>query len=73
MTYPVLPEFETMNRIGTIRDQYEWQPTSKPEDWLIEEEKLPRVQPLIDFINHAGVLKSTKVRGTHAIVSFSAV
>ena len=54
-------EFETMNKIGTIRDQYEWQPTSDPSEWAIEEEKLSKVQPLVDFINHAGELKSTKV------------
>jgi hypothetical protein len=58
-----------MNKIGTIRDQYEWQPASNPEDWLIEEEKMARVQPLVDFINHAGELKSTKVRETHSIAS----
>lgn len=50
-----------MNKIGTIRDQYEWQPKSDASEWVIEEEKLSKVQPLIDFINHAGELKSTKV------------
>jgi hypothetical protein len=50
-----------MNKIGTIRDQYEWQPATDSTEWVIEEEKLSKVQPLIDFINHAGVLKSTKV------------
>ena len=54
-------EFETMNKIGTIRDQYEWQPKSDASEWVIEEEKLSKVQPLVDFINHAGELKSTKV------------
>lgn len=54
-------EFETMNKIGTIRDQYEWQPATDSSEWAIEEEKLSKVQPLIDFINHAGELKSTKV------------
>ena len=54
-------EFETMNKIGTIRDQYEWQPKGNKDDWLIEEEKMSKVQPLVDFINHAGELKSTKV------------
>jgi hypothetical protein len=55
------PEFETMNKIGTIRDQYEWQPRGDASTWLIEKEKLSKVQPLVDFINHAGELKSTKV------------
>lgn len=50
-----------MNKIGTIRDQYEWQPKSDASEWVIEEEKLSKVQPLVDFINHAGELKSTKV------------
>lgn len=51
-----------MNKIGTIRDQYEWQPRGDASTWLIEKEKLAKVQPLVDFINHAGELKSTKVR-----------
>ena len=51
-----------MNKIGTIRDQYEWQPKGNQDGWLIEEEKMSKVQPLVDFINHAGELKSTKVR-----------
>ena len=51
-----------MNKIGTIRDQYEWQPKSDGSNWLIESEKMPKIQPLVDFINHAGELKSTKVR-----------
>lgn len=50
-----------MNKIGTIRDQYEWQPKGNSDGWLIEEEKMSKVQPLVDFINHAGELKSTKV------------
>ena len=50
-----------MNKIGTIRDQYEWQPKGNQDGWLIEEEKMSKVQPLVDFINHAGELKSTKV------------
>lgn len=60
LTLPSI-EFETMNKIGTIRDQYEWQPATDSSEWVIEEEKLSKVQPLIDFINHAGELKSTKV------------
>ena len=63
-------EFETMNKIGTIRDQYEWQPKGNKDEWLIEEEKMSKVQPLVDFINHAGELKSTKVRGKKIIFSF---
>ena len=56
-----------MNKIGTIRDQYEWQPKSDGSNWLIEIEKMPKIQPLVDFINHAGELKSTKVRGEERI------
>ena len=58
-----------MNQIGTIRDQYEWQPKSDGSNWLIESEKMPKIQPLVDFINHAGELKSTKVSGEE-IVSY---
>lgn len=54
-------EFEVMNKIGTIRVQYDWQPRTDLEH-VIEEHKLPALQPLIDYINHAGKLVSTKVR-----------
>ena len=33
-----------MNKIGTMREQYEWQPTIPEEDWLIEEHKLAAIQ-----------------------------
>ena len=59
-----------MNKIGTIRDQYEWQPKGNKDEWLIEEEKMSKVQPLVDFINHAGELKSTKVRVNKIILNF---
>lgn len=53
-------EFEVANKIGTIRVQYDWQPRTDLEH-VIEEHKLPALQPVIDYINHAGKLVSTKV------------
>jgi len=53
-------DFQPINKIGTIRDQYEWQPQGNHAEWLIEESVVEKIQPLIKFINHAGVLQSTK-------------
>lgn len=53
-------DFEVMNKIGTIRVQYDWQPRQDLQH-EIEEHKLPALQPLVDYINHAGKLVSTKV------------
>ena len=52
-------ELEMMNKIGTIRDQYNWQPDRNLVH-EIEPEKLSRIEPLINYINHAGELQSTK-------------
>ena len=41
---PNSTEFVTMNQIGTMREQYEWQPTIPEEDWVIEEHKLAKLQ-----------------------------
>jgi len=53
-------DFETMNKIGTMREQYEWQPTVSPEQWLVEEHKLPALRPVLDFANHVAALVSTR-------------
>ena len=55
-------EVRAMNMIGTCRGQYDWQPRRELESqYVVEEEKLPRIKPILDYINHAGKLISTKV------------
>ena len=53
-------EFVTMNKIGTMREQYEWAPTVPPEEWLIEEHKLAAIRPVLDYANHLVHLQSTR-------------
>jgi hypothetical protein len=54
------PDAVAMNTIGTIRVQYDWQPRT---DLVheIEPHKVERLRPVINFINHAAELQSTKV------------
>lgn len=49
-----------LNKIGTCRDQYDWRPRT---DLVheIEPHKVEKLKPVIDFINHAAQLQSTKV------------
>ena len=55
-------ELDVTNKIGTIRVQYDWQPDPKLLPYVIEEEKLEKIAPLLHYANHAAVLLSTKVR-----------
>ena len=50
----------TMNKIGTIREQYDWQPDASL-DHVIEDYKLEQLKPLLDYVNYACRLQSTKV------------
>jgi hypothetical protein len=54
-------ELETLNRIGTIRNQYDWSPSVRPEECEIDESIVTKIGPVLRFINHAAELKSTKV------------
>lgn len=54
-------ELETLNRIGTIRDQYDWSPSVLPEECQIDDSIEAKIAPVLRFINHAAELKSTKV------------
>lgn len=54
-------ELETLNKIGTIRNQYDWTPTVAPEDCEIDEKIVARIGPVLRFVNHAAELKSTQV------------
>jgi hypothetical protein len=49
-----------MNMVGTIRIQYDWQPDESLKPYLIEKEKIAHIQPVINYVNHAAKLLSTK-------------
>lgn len=57
----------TLNKIGTIRDQYDWAPQGDPADHAIDEEVLRQIQPVLAMVNHAAELVSTKVVFTGAM------
>ena len=54
-------DLQPVNKIGTIRSQYDWKSLSDKSEWKIEPDIVEKIQPLINYINHAGVLRSTKV------------
>jgi len=51
-------DVETMNKIGTIRDQYDWHPRSNAS-WAIDESIKQKIKPVLDYINYGAELKST--------------
>ena len=53
-------EFETMNKIGTVRVQYDWQPDASLLPYKIEADVAAKLAPVIRFVNHAAKLRSTK-------------
>lgn len=53
-------EMGFMNSVGTVRVQYDWQPDESLKPYLIEEEKIASIQPVIDYANHVATLLSTK-------------
>lgn len=53
-------ELDMTNKIGTIRVQYDWKPDLNLAH-EIEEDKLARIAPLLNYVNHAAILRSTKV------------
>lgn len=53
-------ELETMNKIGTIREQYDWQPSTDESEYVIDKKILAKIQPVIGLVNHIADLKSTK-------------
>ena len=59
-TFHQTNEFEPINRIGTIRTQYDWQELSDPSLFEIDPKIVEKIQPVLDFANHAVELQSTK-------------
>jgi hypothetical protein len=55
-------ELQPINKIGTIRDQYDWKNITASSTWKIDSRIVKKIQPVIDYINHAGVLRSTAVK-----------
>jgi hypothetical protein len=53
-------EFETMNKIGTVRVQYDWQPDASLLPYKIDADVAAKLAPVIKFVNHAAKLRSTK-------------
>jgi hypothetical protein len=54
-------ELQPINKVGTIRDQYDWKNLTDPSNFKIDVSVEKKIQPVIDYINHAGKLKSTAV------------
>lgn len=55
-------ELIMLNKIGTVREQYDWAPTDA--DYAIEEDKVLKILPLLSFANHIAELLSIKVFST---------
>ena len=51
---------QPINKIGSVRTQYDWQDLSNPDEFEIDQRVVDKIQPLLDFVNHAAVLQSTK-------------
>jgi hypothetical protein len=52
-------EVLTLNEVGTIREQYNWLPEAR--EHAIDISVAEKLQPVIQFLNHAAELQSTKV------------
>jgi len=53
-------EFETLNKIGTIRNQYSWRPDASLLPHKIDPKVAEMLAPVSRFVNHCGRLLSTK-------------
>ena len=54
-------EFTTINKIGTVREQYDWAVGSRdPDDLVIDESILSKIGPVMLYANHAAELLSTR-------------
>ena len=51
---------QPINKIGTIRSQYDWQDLSNPDEFEIEQKVVDKIKPLLEFVNYAAELQSTK-------------
>lgn len=53
-------DFETMNKIGTIRVQYDWQPELTLLPYHIDQAIVHKIEPVMQYVNYAAKLRSTK-------------
>ena len=49
------------NAIGTMREQYDWLPQGDSSKYEIDDAVVEKIKPLLDYVNTAAVLQSTKV------------
>jgi len=50
-----------LNMIGTIREQYDWEPSSDGSDWYIDPVIKSKIEPVLTMAGFIAELKSTKV------------
>jgi len=50
----------TMNKVGIIREQYDWSYSLSPTQYKIDNTMVTKLEPLLKFCNHLAILKSTK-------------
>lgn len=53
-------DFVTMNKIGTIRVQYNWRPDKTLLPHVIDQKVVEKIKPVLDYVNHCAELLSTK-------------
>ena len=53
-------DLSALNQVGTVREQYDWQPLSDASTWDIDADVRARIAPLEALVNHAAILRSTK-------------
>lgn len=59
-TFGYNEDFDMVNQIGSCRDQLNWWQEYDEADFEIESEVVDKIQPLLDFVGQAAILKSTK-------------
>ena len=54
-------EFTTINKVGTIREQYDWKVSSRDsKDCEFDEAIIAKIGPVLDYVNHGAELVSTR-------------
>lgn len=53
-------EIRQVNQIGTIREQYDWQPQGNASDWEIDPAVVEQIGPVLRMANEIVKLRSTK-------------
>lgn len=53
-------ELRPVSPIGTVREVYDWTPTSAADAWRVDPAVAARIGPLLLFVNHAAALRCTR-------------